>query len=242
MIHFKGEVSSTMDAAKEILEKKEDKPFGVVGEVQLKGRGSGDRVWTSPKGNLYFTLAIPEKLIPKDLIPVTPLLMGIASHRAVLSLLPSLSSELIRTKWPNDLIFDHKKLGGSIVEVADGFTLIGIGINVHLPPVVGDDGRPSTCLDDVVKSLAGETLIEPNVLATALWNAFFGLVCDEKATRQSIVQQFESLMDKSLTLYRRLPSGRDTTPLTAIRLNEWGHLIVRSPDGLESTLSAEYLF
>lgn len=232
-----------MDAAKELLEKNEDKPFGVVAEVQLKGRGSGERVWSSPKGNLYFTLAIPEKLIPKALIPVTPLLMGIASQRAVLSLLPSLPSELIRTKWPNDLIFDHKKLGGSIVEVTDGYTLIGIGINVHLPPAVGDDGRPSTCLDEVVKSLAGETPIEPNALATALWSAFFGLVCDETtATRQSIVQEFEAIMDKTLTLYRRLPTGRDTTPLKAIRLNEWGHLLVQSPDGSEDTLSAEYLF
>lgn len=233
-----------MDVAKEFVahNKEEGKPFGVVAETQVKGRGSEQRQWVSPKGNLYFTLAIPEKLISTELLPVLSLVVGLACRNAVLTLLPSLSPESIRTKWPNDLVFNHEKIAGTIGESVSTYFLLGIGINVHIAPPLTDGGRPSTCLDAVVKSLNGATPVVPSILATAVWNEFFALLCNDSWNRKKIVEEFEKSMDKSLELYRRLPAGRDSTPLKAKRLNDWGHLVVETPDGKEETLTAEYLF
>lgn len=253
-IQFMDEVGSTMEEAKKLLLGEEkNKAFGVVAETQVKGRGSGERHWVSPRGNLYVTLAIPENKIPTQILPVMPLVVGIACQRAVQKLIPSLPPKSIGTKWPNDLVFNHEKMGGSIIENAEGSVLVGIGINVHLAPPVTDDGRNSTCLDAVLESLkegriaaaAGGRVPETvkiNSLAMTLWDEFFGLLSSTTLSRHNVIEEFDALMDKSLTLFRRLPTGRDTTPLKAIELNEWGHLKVQAPDGKEETLSAEYLF
>lgn len=251
-IHFEAEVTSTMDRAKDLIPTEGHKPFAVAAEVQLAGRGSEGRTWVSPKGNLYFTVVIPlgaadgkhssaAGFMNPDLLPVMPLVVGIACQRAVQQLIPSMSKELVKTKWPNDLVYDHKKMGGSIAEKMEDYLLLGIGMNVHIAPPIADDGRAPTCLDEVAKA-AGAPIIEPPAFATAIWKELFNILGNSTYSRPHVVKEFEASMDRSLELFRRLPSGRDSTPLKAVSLNDWGHLKVQRPDGSEEVLSAEYLF
>ncbi|KEG10120.1 biotin/lipoate protein ligase [Trypanosoma grayi] len=114
-------------------------------------------------------------------------------------------------------------------------------MNVAVAPPVTDSGRPSGTVNEIATAL-GQSHITPKQLAEAVWRHFFVIIAEEGISRGEIVKRFETAMDKSLTLHRRTPTGRDPLPLLAVRLNEWGHLTVLKPDGTEETLVAEYLF
>lgn len=243
-ITFRGEVATTMEEARNLIptEGKDNKPFAVASEVQLKGRGSTGRQWVSPKGNLYFTVAIPQEgqFVSPDVVPVLPLVCGLACQRAVqeVAVEPSVQ-KLVFTKWPNDLIFSRKKMGGSIVEATESHFLLGIGVNVHLPPNVEDKGREAACLDEVLAA-AGKPTCTPEALAVVIWGHLFHILTT--CSREQVVQGFDSAMDKTLEMFRRKDGGRDPTPLMPVSLSSWGHLTVRRPDGSTEELCADYLF
>ncbi|RNE94873.1 biotin/lipoate protein ligase [Trypanosoma conorhini] len=237
-IHHVGDVPSTMEAAREMLAAAKGAPFAVLAESQSKGRGTGGRVWTSPKGNLYFTLCIPEASVRPEITPVLPLVTGLVCREAIKSIVKGAD---VHVKWPNDIIYDSKKLGGSIVEAEGNYLLIGIGMNVELAPPVTDSGRDTTTVNDIAAAV-GQPKVTPVQLAEAVWKQYFEVLSDTTLSRKVIVMNFEAAMDKSLILHRRTPTGRDPEPLRAVRLNEWGHLTVLKSDGTEETLLTEYLF
>lgn len=244
-IFFEREVTTTMEAAKAKIPSAGAAPFAVAAEVQTQGRGSDGRTWVSPQGNLYFTIVIPqkdEKFLKKELLPVMPLVCGLACRKAVQQTVAGSPQEaLVTTKWPNDLIYDGKKMGGSIAEVHGDHLLLGIGVNVKVSPPIGDDGRTPTSLVEVLKAAKKPMDYSPADLAKGIWKELF-VILASSGGRQDVVKDFAAAMDKSLTLFRRTKTGRDTTPLTAVSLNEWGHLKVRDPSGKEEELTAEYLF
>ncbi|RNF21230.1 putative biotin/lipoate protein ligase [Trypanosoma cruzi] len=237
-IHHVGEVTSTMDAARQMLTAANGAPFAVLAESQVRGRGTGERVWISPKGNMYFTLCIPEKSVTPEITPVLPLLTGLACRAAIMSVIKGAD---LHVKWPNDVIYAGKKIGGSLVESEGESLIIGIGMNVELAPPVTDSGRASTTVNEIAAAL-GQPKVTPAQLAELVWKHFFQMISDTALTRKILVSRFDAAMDKSLSLHRRTPTGRDPEELRALRLNEWGHLIVSRPDGTEETLMAEYLF
>ncbi|KPA78946.1 biotin/lipoate protein ligase-like protein [Leptomonas pyrrhocoris] len=255
-IRFLEEVGSTMEVGREMIAAAAGKPFGVVAGMQTAGRGTGGRTWTSPKGNMYFTLCVPHNekaaCFKEELVPVMPLVCGLACRRAVLEVLhldaasasASVAAEAakaVSTKWPNDLIFRHKKIGGTLIENEDGYLLIGMGMNVAVGPKVTDAGREATTINEIADEF-GVKHVDPKDLANAIWVHFFDICNADGVTRASIVADFDKVIDKSLKLHKRLPDGRDPEELTAVSLNSWGHLTVRHADGSTEDLAAEYLF
>lgn len=106
-------------------------PVLLVAAEQTAGRGRRGRGWVSePGASLTFSLGLP--LQPADWSGLS-LAVGI-------SLAESLYPE-VRLKWPNDLWWDDRKLGGILVETANvgplRFAIIGVGLNV-LTPVLPD--------------------------------------------------------------------------------------------------------
>ena len=73
-------------------------------------------------GALTFSLALP--LAPKDWSGLS-LAVG-------LTLAETLHPD-IRIKWPNDLQIDGRKLAGILIEIASGWAVIGVGINLRAP-------------------------------------------------------------------------------------------------------------
>ena len=62
-----------------------------------------------------------------------PLLAGMAARRSIeanTGVLPGL-------KWPNDLVTEQGKVGGLLVEAADGDIIVGCGINLWWPQAPG---------------------------------------------------------------------------------------------------------
>jgi len=112
-------------------------PGGVVclAERQHAGRGRHGRGWVSPFGsNLYLSMLWRYPLAPAQLGGLS-LAAGVAVARA----LRGAGADGIGLKWPNDLHWRRRKIGGLLLEVAGesqgpSRVVAGVGINLRLDP------------------------------------------------------------------------------------------------------------
>ena len=106
-----------------------------VAEFQHAGRGRRGRVWRTPlAGGLCLSVGWQFEDMPSDLTALT-LAVGVVVRRA----LARIAHIDVALKWPNDLVWDSRKLGGILLELAAEaqggcHVVAGIGLNVSLPP------------------------------------------------------------------------------------------------------------
>lgn len=129
IIHFTS-VNSTMDEAILFVKEGLEHPILIVADEQKVGKGRGKNDWSSPKGGFYGTYVLP---LEKQATEQQILFMHYAAAVAVQQVLEEETGLEIKTKWPNDVYFRNKKLGGILIEYVSGdklFLLIGIGVNL----------------------------------------------------------------------------------------------------------------
>ncbi|HLF11359.1 MAG TPA: biotin--[acetyl-CoA-carboxylase] ligase [Gammaproteobacteria bacterium] len=108
-----------------------------IAEYQSAGRGRRGRRWNTPLGGgLCLSVAAQFVDNPPELSALT-LAVGVVVRRVI----ERVSGVRISLKWPNDLVWDERKLGGILLELkgeAQGgcHVVTGIGLNVALPPQV----------------------------------------------------------------------------------------------------------
>jgi BirA family biotin operon repressor/biotin-[acetyl-CoA-carboxylase] ligase len=111
-----------------------------LAECQRAGRGRRGRQWVSPPGdNLYLSVLWRFELDPASLGGLS-LAMGVACLRA----LRDLGVTTVGLKWPNDLLWSERKLGGILIELsgqAGGYSaaVVGVGVNGRMPSGPGQD-------------------------------------------------------------------------------------------------------
>jgi BirA family biotin operon repressor/biotin-[acetyl-CoA-carboxylase] ligase len=105
-----------------------------IAEFQTAGRGRRGRRWSTPLG-AGLTLSVSWQFAdtPPELAALT-LAVGVVVRRV----LAHVAAVDIALKWPNDLVWDERKLGGILLELtAEGqggcHVVAGLGINVELP-------------------------------------------------------------------------------------------------------------
>jgi BirA family biotin operon repressor/biotin-[acetyl-CoA-carboxylase] ligase len=104
-----------------------------LAESQLAGRGRHGRQWVSPFGrNVYLSV-----LWRFDLAPMQVAGLSLAAAVGVLRVLRSLECHEAGLKWPNDILWHHKKLAGLLLEVSGEASgpsqvVIGVGLNTWL--------------------------------------------------------------------------------------------------------------
>lgn len=101
----------------------------VLAAAQTSGRGRAGRSWHSPRGGLYASLILRPSALP-DRWPALAVLAGTAVAEA----LAAVGVPGITVKWPNDILLGGRKVAGLLAEAraADGFAVLGIGLNVEL--------------------------------------------------------------------------------------------------------------
>lgn len=127
-LHWYPTLCSTSDEAAELRRRGElFAPAVVLAGEQTAGRGRGHHSWWSATGSLTVTFVLPVDPIiqPHQL----PLVAGLAARNAAAELS---ADNGIQLKWPNDLLYDGRKLAGLLCERVLGADLIGIGLNVNL--------------------------------------------------------------------------------------------------------------
>ena len=105
----------------------------VLAETQTGGRGRRGRTWISPFGkNIYCSIGIV-----KSIEGYNPGLLSIVTGIALCKALRDCGIDGVQLKWPNDLYYENKKLGGILIEskmnsTQEYFFAIGFGINVAM--------------------------------------------------------------------------------------------------------------
>lgn len=156
----------------------------VVAEEQTAGRGRRGREWIATPGD-SLTFSVLWRFAP-DTVPIgLSLAVGVAVVRALQKVMrsgiqpdgagdtpQSKSSRDVALKWPNDILFQGKKLGGILVELVPGAphaAVIGIGINQRLPATLPPDVRATAAaLDGVMASQVDNCALLATVLSELL--------------------------------------------------------------------------
>lgn len=141
-----------------------------LAEMQTAGRGRRGRAWISPFGaNLYLSLAWSFVTWPAEL-PSLSLVAGVA----VASALEEFGFQDVGLKWPNDLLWQGRKLAGILLEQqgevqASCRAVIGVGVNFDMQPAqLGDQALPPWCSLAQIAAQQGLNLPERNVLAARI--------------------------------------------------------------------------
>lgn len=128
------ELFDTIDSTNDyLLAQKNVTTVVCLAEQQTKGKGRLGREWHSPHGkNIYLSyrchLAKPMGEIGTLSMRVGELVCGVLNQLGI--------KEGLTVKWPNDVLFEGKKIAGILIEVQPGaenssYVVIGIGLNVN---------------------------------------------------------------------------------------------------------------
>ncbi len=133
LIHLR-EVDSTNRLAQAYAKEGEPEGTVVVADFQAQGRGQGGKHWESEPGqNLTFSLILRPVFLPPAEAGSLSQAVALSVHELVSELIESTD---VRIKWPNDILVEHKKICGILIEnQLEGqklkSTIVGIGLNVN---------------------------------------------------------------------------------------------------------------
>jgi BirA family biotin operon repressor/biotin-[acetyl-CoA-carboxylase] ligase len=149
------------------------RPRLVFAERQTAGRGRRGRTWLAPFGSgLTFSIGWSFDELPADL-PALGLAMGVCVVRA----LRALGAAEVGLKWPNDVVWRGRKLGGLLLQMRSesggpAHVVVGLGLNLELPESLRERlaEPPATPATDLTAAL-GSRLPSRNAIAGAVAGA-----------------------------------------------------------------------
>lgn len=138
-------VGSTNDYLFNLINAGSDIPDVVLAETQSAGKGRNGNAWNSPHGNIYLSLYKRFNCELNELYGLS-LVIGIAVARV----LQGHGLCNVKLKWPNDIYWNSRKMGGILIETRQHGAMvdavIGLGLNVK------DQTSPQfVCLEDALQ-------------------------------------------------------------------------------------------
>ena len=224
-------VDSTNEEAGRQLAAGRPAPFIILAAEQTRGRGRFGRVWHSPPGvgNLYLSFAFRPELPPERLHRFT-LWLGLN----LCDLLAAETGAAPQLKWPNDLHFAERKVGGMLTEArvdADSTRelVFGLGLNIATPDSVWPPeiaARATTLAREAGRPLdlnAIAAAVVARVLAAA--ERFAAPAMPEELAR--LWHRHDLLAGRRITVVR----GKEKHTGTAAGIDEEGALLLRTTAG-----------
>lgn len=148
-------VDSTNNFLKSLVSKSEPLPEGTVimADDQFAGRGQQENTWHADPGkNLTVSILLKPAFLPLQKHFLLNMTISVAINNALSKFLPN----DVRIKWPNDIYYQNKKLGGILIENAIvGSTIknavIGIGLNVNQEHFSTELANKATSLHQILQ-------------------------------------------------------------------------------------------
>lgn len=225
-VHWYDSLASTMIEAAKLAA--EGAPSGTVvaAREQTAGQGRQGRNWISKPGDgLYATFILRVSAAPAD-IPCITLALGLAVVEALSGLVP----QGLDIRWPNDVLWQGKKLCGILARLEHGAVVVGIGINCNQTEFTDALRTPATSLLAATGNRhepeAVLELLRPQVELFA------------QLHREEILRLFTQV--SSYVSGRRVRVDLDGTVMEGVTdgLDEFGFLLVRKEDGSRETVFA----
>ena len=182
-------------------------------------------------GNLHASLLmIPTA--PLENWPQLSFVAGLATHDAIAEVAADLAHH-VAIKWPNDILLDHRKVAGILIESEPGAAVIGVGVNCASHPQGTD--YPATDLATVGTTAESVLLALSAAMLGRLdqWDSgrgFAGIRADWLARAVGLGEDVRvRVADRDLI-------GRFET------LDAQGGLMLRLGDGTAATIAAGDVF
>ena len=238
-MHYKPVVDSTNRLAKALAYHGAADGAIVVAEEQTSGKGRRERNFYSPRvKGIWFSVILRPKILPKDAPQIT-LMTAVAIAEAM-----NRFNLKLDIKWPNDLLFDGRKLVGILTEMTGeigriDYIVVGIGINVN----ISRDEFPEE-IRDVAASLYeinGEPLARVKIFRAVLEEL-------DKLYQEVNVNGFDDILrrwrkyNSTLGKNIRVVSAIDSDKYfdgKAIDLNSDGALIVETAQGRQTVYAGD---
>lgn len=204
---------------------------------QTAGKGRMGRDWVSPEGNLYVSVL----LRPPCALPECAQLSFVTATAALETLKPIIPDEGdIQAKWPNDLLFNGRKLGGILLESFttlneygkdQQWVVVGVGINIDSYPE--DVPFPATCLRE-----SGVEIISAKIVLSRFVYNFI------HAYDSWVAEGFEPLREHWMQHAYRLGFPTDVLMGDTLwqgafqGIDEYGRLLLQLADGTVKAITA----
>ncbi|MBZ0256075.1 biotin--[acetyl-CoA-carboxylase] ligase, partial [bacterium] len=220
------QISSTIDAARELAKQPPAHGLLVAAEHQIRGRGRQGAAWVSPSAkDLLLTFAVRIR----DWTPSLSFLSLYAAV-AVARVLDTAYQIPIGIKWPNDLTIDDKKLGGVLVEIdsQQNLVYVSLGLNVLSCP---DDWPEETRGFAVSLAMAKNENWNRNFLLAQLgstWEALWeGAAQDQGEAVLGYCRLYSTTLGQNVIFQK---NGKKITGRAA-EIDESGCLVILHEDG-----------
>lgn len=165
--------------------------YVVLAEQQKSGQGRRGRTWVSPfAANIYLSVLWRFQSAPAELGNLS-LLVAVAVVRA----LKQQGIEDVGVKWPNDILWQNKKLAGILLEMRGEMSgpsnvVIGVGINVAMPgdKVANDIDQPWIDIETILNKK-----VDRNALCARVIDDLFTVLRAIPGKQESLMREWQQL-------------------------------------------------
>ncbi|MCF6767099.1 biotin--[acetyl-CoA-carboxylase] ligase [Thiotrichales bacterium 19S11-10] len=223
----------TLDSTNDYLlyNKKDNLPHICLAEMQTKGKGRFNKPWFAPFGeNVYLSIAVKPNIDLSD-IGGFALAVGLgicSSIESIVNLPKKLS-----LKWPNDIFYNGKKLGGILIETqaeANGnlYLVIGIGININMLNTKKTDHHINQAWTSIREITS--TYQDRNPLIANIINHTLSLITQYETS--GLFPLLDQWRQRDMLYENKIEiiSGKQNYQGTAQGINAQGHLILKLDD------------
>lgn len=202
---------------------------------QTAGKGRQGRTWLSRAGSsLCFSLGL---VLDVAKMPCLPLLVGVQLARA----LHKLGVE-VQLKWPNDLLFEGRKMGGvlceSVPHAGQSYVVIGVGLNLlplTLPEALG--GQGIACLAQAARgSPLPSASALPALLVDSILAGLHQSACTGFAEFGDFFQRFDAWKGREV---RALDAGQVLHEGVALGVSDSGTYLIQTRLGVAEVLAGD---
>jgi BirA family biotin operon repressor/biotin-[acetyl-CoA-carboxylase] ligase len=236
------EVHEELDSTSDRLLAVHDLPPGrfdaCLAEFQRAGRGRRGRRWLAPFAS---GLCLSVNWSFRD-APAALGALSLASGVAALRALRRLGCPGLALKWPNDIVYGAKKLGGILIDLrgeaaGPATVVVGVGINLRLPPALKEalaaEGLEATDLAEI-------GVVPGRAIAAAALISELALALEEFGARgmSAFVDEWrgaDALANRAV----RVLQGEQTIEGLARGVDADGALLLDAGDGRRRILSGE---
>ena len=209
----------------------------VVSEEQVGGRGRLSRAFFSPKyEGIWFSIILRPKFLPQE-APKCTLLAAVAIAKAI----REVTGLDIGIKWPNDILYDNKKLVGILTEMnaemdCINYIVIGMGINVNIPyaQIPDDIKDKATSLSEIT----GKKISRIQLLNKILYNLEQLYITAQQQGFKSILNEWRKY---SVTLNQNIKviAPDETYTGVAVDIDDEGALLVNRDGKINRVLAGD---
>ncbi len=238
-VYFFPEIDSTNNMAKKLCNENKGGGALVVADCQTAGKGRLGRSFSSPAGTGLYLTAVYELSGQEKNFELLPSLAGLAVRDTLYNMFGLETS----VKWPNDVLYEGRKLCGILCEAVNvgnrpKFVSVGVGVNVQHGAFPDDVDCIAGAIGDFCKDE-----IDRNELCIELVHNMDRYILRSRALTEDSKEVIDRLKACSATLGQmvRVIASDGEYDARVLDIASNGGLLVSAADGEKLVTSGEVI-